>query len=137
MFRSKRKRNATPNIDSLFGASTGIQGDVIFSGGLHLDGSVTGSVKATGKDISRLVVGESAVVEGSVEAPVVELHGLVRGDIAGSRRVVLGPKARVEGNVQYGALEVAAGASIKGKLMKLEEPEKAAPPLKAEPGKTK
>ena len=114
-----RKRNATPHIDSLFGASTRIVGDVLFSGGLHLDGSVTGSVKATGAGVSRLVVGESAVIEGSVQAPVVELHGLVRGDIIASGRVVLGPKGRVEGNVQYGALEVAAGASIKGKLVKL------------------
>lgn len=116
-----RKRNAMPNIDSLFGPSTRIQGDVLFSGGLHLDGAVTGSVKSTGDGISRLVVGEPAVIEGSVEAPVVELHGLVRGDIVASGRVTLGPKGRVEGNVQYGALEVAAGASIKGKLLKLDK----------------
>jgi len=122
----KRKRNATPHIESLFGPSTRIQGDVLFCGGLHLDGAVTGSVKATGDGMSRLVVGEAAVIEGSVEAPVVELHGLVRGDIVAPGRVVLGPKGRVEGNVQYGALEVAAGASIKGKLVKLEVPEPAA-----------
>ena len=97
MFR--RKRNSNHGIDSLFGVSTGIQGRVPFSGGLHLDGSVTGSVKATGAGLSRLAMGESAVIEGSVEAPVVELHGLVRGDIVASRRVVLGPRARVEGNV--------------------------------------
>ena len=131
----KRKRNATPVIDSLLSASTGIQGDLIFSGGLHLDGSVTGSVRSTGTGISRLVVGESAVIEGSIVAPVVELHGLVRGDIEASKRVVLGPKARVEGNVQYAALEVAAGASIKGKLVKLASAEKAS---RAEtPGKSK
>jgi cytoskeletal protein CcmA (bactofilin family) len=118
----KNKRNPSPRIDSLLGASTRIQGDVVFAGGLHLDGQVTGSVKSTGEGIARLVVGEPAIIEGSVEAPVVELHGLVRGDIVASGRVVLGPRARVEGNVQYGALEVAAGASIKGKLVKLEEP---------------
>jgi cytoskeletal protein CcmA (bactofilin family) len=117
-----RKPKDTPGIDSLFGPTTRIQGDVLFSGGLHLDGSVTGSVRATGSGVSRLVVGEAAVIEGSVEAPVVELHGQVRGDIVASGRVVLGPKGRVEGNVQYGALEVAAGASIKGKLVKLETP---------------
>ena len=32
-----RKPNANPDIDSLFGASTRIQGDVLFTGGLHLD----------------------------------------------------------------------------------------------------
>jgi cytoskeletal protein CcmA (bactofilin family) len=123
-----RKRNGSPGIDSLLSANTAIQGDVLFSGGLHLDGSVTGSVKATGTGVSRLVLGESAVIEGSVVAPVVELHGLVRGDIVASQRVVLGVKARVEGNVQYAALEVAAGASIKGKLVKLADAGAAARP---------
>jgi cytoskeletal protein CcmA (bactofilin family) len=117
MFR--RKANATPAIESLFSASTRIQGDVLFSGGLHLDGAVTGSVRSSGKGTAVLVIGESAVIEGSVAAPVVELYGVVRGDIVATGRVVLGPKGRVEGNVQYGALEVAAGASIKGKLIKL------------------
>jgi cytoskeletal protein CcmA (bactofilin family) len=132
----KRKRNAAPGIDSLFSASTGIQGDVLFSGGLHLDGSVTGSVKATGTGDSRLVIGEPAVIEGSVVAPVVELHGLVRGDIEASRRVVLGPTGRVEGNVKYGALEVAAGASIKGKLVKLADTDRSAAKRKG-PGEDK
>jgi cytoskeletal protein CcmA (bactofilin family) len=120
MFR--RKQNTHPQIESLLASSTRIQGDVVFSGGLHLDGAVTGSVKAEGEGNSRLVIGESAVIEGSVEAPIVELYGVVRGDIIAPSRVVLGPKGRVEGNVQYGALEVAAGASIKGKLMKLDTP---------------
>jgi cytoskeletal protein CcmA (bactofilin family) len=118
MFR--RRRSAVPHIDSLLGGSTRIQGDLLFSGGLHLDGSVTGSVKSSGAGPSRLVIGESAVIEGSVVAPIVELYGVVRGDIMAPGRVALGPKGRVEGNVHYGSLEVAAGASIKGKLVKLE-----------------
>jgi cytoskeletal protein CcmA (bactofilin family) len=124
-----RKPNATPDIESLFSASTCVHGDVLFSGGLHLDGAVTGSVKATGKGVAVLVIGESAVIEGSVMAPIVELYGVVRGDIVAPGRVVLGPKGRVEGNVQYGALEVAAGASIKGRLIKLA----AADPVAAQP----
>ena len=116
------RKQTNPEIESLLSATTRIQGDVLFSGGLHLDGAVTGSVKAHGEGSSRLVIGESAVIEGSVEAPIVELYGVVRGDIVATTRVVLGPRGRVEGNVQYGALEVAAGASIKGKLVKLDTP---------------
>jgi cytoskeletal protein CcmA (bactofilin family) len=127
-----RKPNATPDIESLLSASTRIQGDVLFSGGLHLDGAVTGSVRSTGKGVAVLVIGESAVIEGSVAAPIVELYGVVRGDIVAPGRVVLGPKGRVEGNVQYGALEVAAGASIKGRLIKLA----AADPVAAQPEST-
>jgi len=117
MFRRDQKTDST--IDSLVSGSTRIQGDLQFSGGLHLDGAVTGSVRAADGLPSRLVVSESAVIEGSVEAQVVELHGTVRGDILASGRVVLGPRARVEGNLHYGAIEMAAGAHIKGKLVKL------------------
>jgi cytoskeletal protein CcmA (bactofilin family) len=116
MFRREPKSGAL--IDSLISASTRIQGDLLFTGGMHLDGAVTGSVRADGNAASRLVISESAVIEGSVTADVVELHGTVRGDIHARVRAALGPKARVEGNLHYGAIEMTAGAHIKGKLVK-------------------
>jgi cytoskeletal protein CcmA (bactofilin family) len=119
----RRDRQTPASIDSLLGTATRIQGDLLFTGGLHLEGAVTGNVRASGDGPSRLVVGEAAVVEGSVEARVIELHGVVRGDIQALERIALGPKARVEGNLSYGALEVAAGALISGKLVKLAQAE--------------
>ncbi len=89
MFRRDQKTD--PLIDSLVSGTTRIQGDVQFSGGLHLDGAVTGSVRAAAGAPSRLVVSESAVIEGSVEAEVVELHGTVRGDIFRPRPRHAGP----------------------------------------------
>ena len=103
----------------LVSASTRIDGDVQFSGGLHLDGAVAGNVHAVGDAPSRLVISESAVIEGSVVADVVELRGTVRGDIRARERAALGPRARVEGSLHYGAIEMAAGAHIKGKLVRL------------------
>lgn len=117
MFR--RDNHGGAAIESLLGPQTRIQGDLQFSGGLHLDGAVTGNVKSGGEAASRLVIGEHGVVEGSCEAQVIELHGTVKGDITGRQRVVLGPNARVEGNLSYGAIEMAAGAAIKGKMVKL------------------
>jgi len=117
MFRKAKHSSAA--IDSLLAGRTCIQGDVVFAGGLHLDGSVTGNVRSEGEGDTRLVIGESGVVEGSCEAQVVELHGTVKGDITGRQRVLLGPRARVEGNLHYGAIEMAAGAAIKGKLLKI------------------
>ncbi len=113
------RKDSHAAIDSLLGARTRIQGDLAFAGGLHLEGSVTGNVKPEGEGATRLVIGETGLVEGSCEADVVELHGTVKGDITARQRVVLGPKARVEGNLQYGAVEMAAGAAIKGKMVKL------------------
>ncbi|MGH8206284.1 MAG: bactofilin family protein, partial [Steroidobacteraceae bacterium] len=57
------------------------------------------------------------VIEGSVQAPDVLVNGRVNGDIFGSERVVLGSKAKVQGNVHYGVIEMALGAEISGKLI--------------------
>ena len=94
-----------------------MQGDVEFAGGLHIDGRITGSVRAIAGAGASLSVSEHGVIEGSVEAPQVVLNGRVNGDIFGRDRVVLGGKARVRGNVHYGVIEMALGAEISGKLV--------------------
>ncbi|HEU4626014.1 MAG TPA: polymer-forming cytoskeletal protein [Steroidobacteraceae bacterium] len=126
-------RDSKPNIDTLIGKAARVQGDVEFEGGLHLDGQVTGNVRAVhgpGSG-STLSVSENGFIEGSVEADNVTLNGTVRGDIYASDRLVLGPRARVQGNVRYGVIEMTLGAEIKGKLMPLPSP--VAVPMEGEP----
>ena len=117
MFKRREKDSTGGRIDTLIGRNASVQGDVEFSGGLHVDGRITGSVRATAGAAAALSVSEHAVIEGSVEAPHVVLNGRVNGDILGSDRVVLGAKARVRGNVHYGVIEMALGAEISGKLV--------------------
>ena len=95
MFKRRNKGHA--RIDTLIGRNTSIHGDVEFCGGLHVDGRVAGSVRAGGE--GSLSVSDHGVIEGSVEASHAVLNGRVNGDIFGSERVVLGSKARVQGNV--------------------------------------
>ncbi len=116
MFR-RRDRKTSTRVDTLIGRSANVQGDVEFSGGLHLDGRVTGSVRAAPGAAATLSVSETGVVDGSVEVPSVVLNGVVRGDIVAREGVVLGALAKVLGNVQYGAIEMALGAQINGKLV--------------------
>jgi cytoskeletal protein CcmA (bactofilin family) len=104
-------------IDTLIGRSASVQGDIEFAGGLHIEGHVTGSVRGAAGASAAISVAEHAVVEGSIEAVHVVLNGAVHGDIRGSERVVLGAKARVQGNVHYGSIEMALGAEIQGKLV--------------------
>jgi len=104
-------------IDTLIGRTTRIKGDVTFSGGCHLDGQVTGNVRAEAGTTSVLSVSEHGAIEGSVHAPHVVLNGTVTGDIHARERVELGAKARINGNVHYGVIEMAMGASINGKLV--------------------
>jgi cytoskeletal protein CcmA (bactofilin family) len=115
MFRRREKHDAG-RIDTLIGRNAHVQGDIDFSGGLHVDGHVAGSVRAA-SDGGALSVSEGGVIDGSVAAPQVMLNGRVNGDIYGSERVVLGSKAKVQGNVHYGVIEMALGAQISGKLV--------------------
>jgi cytoskeletal protein CcmA (bactofilin family) len=115
------KRNKDLKIDTLIGAGTRINGDVEFSGGLHLDGyingNVSGNVSGEQSAGATLSVSEQGGIEGSVRVPNIILNGLVKGDIDATLRVELGEKARVLGNVRYSAIETAVGAQINGKLI--------------------
>ncbi len=116
MFR--RKENKQPKIQTLIGAKTRINGDVVFCGGLHLDGHINGNVTADeATEGTVLLVSEQGCIEGSVAVPSIVLNGIVKGDIEASDRVELGPKARVLGNVHYQIIETAIGAQITGKLI--------------------
>jgi cytoskeletal protein CcmA (bactofilin family) len=115
MFKQKQTKNAS--IDTLIGLKTRINGDVEFTGGLHLDGYINGNVKGDSNQRTFLSVSEHGCVEGSVIAPNVILNGIVKGDIDAADRVELGAKARVLGNVHYTIIETAVGAQINGKLI--------------------
>jgi cytoskeletal protein CcmA (bactofilin family) len=115
MFKQKPTKNA--NIDTLIGPKTRINGDVDFTGGLHLDGYINGSVRGDSNQGTFLSVSEHGCVEGSVIAPDVILNGIVKGDIDASNRIELGAKARVLGNVHYTIIETTVGAQINGKLI--------------------
>lgn len=120
-------RESRSRIDTLIGKGARVNGDVEFVGGLHLDGQVFGSVRSDGAREATLSVSDSGYIEGPVQAATVLLDGSVKGDIHARERVVLGATARVEGDVYYGIIEMAVGAQIIGKLVRLAA-EPAAPP---------
>ena len=115
MFSRKQRRHTV--VDTLVGSNTKINGDLNFEGGCHVDGTVNGNVSADTESNSALSVSEDANIKGGVTVPYVVLHGIVRGDVFASKRVELGPTARVIGNVYYNLIEMAIGAEINGKLV--------------------
>jgi cytoskeletal protein CcmA (bactofilin family) len=108
-------------IDTLIGKASRVHGDLEFTGGLHLDGSIAGNVRADPSESSSLSISETGSIEGNVEAVNVILNGTVRGDILARGRVVLGATASVQGNVYYGVIEMTLGAQIMGKLTRLSD----------------
>ena len=112
-----RKQRRHTVVETLVGANTRISGDLHFSGGCHVDGTVNGSVTADPDSKSALSISEGGNIDGGVTVPYVVLNGIVRGDVFANQRVELGPTARVIGNVYYNLIEMAIGAEINGKLV--------------------
>lgn len=103
-------------IDCLIGASTAIEGDITFSGGLRVDGKVHGNLMVTEGESGTLVVSEHAQVEGEIHASHVVINGAVTGPVHASEYVELQPKANVTGDVHYKTIEMHLGAVVQGRL---------------------
>jgi len=112
----KKGRKAV-SIQTLIGADTRIEGNLRFDGGCHIDGLVDGSVTAGNNSDAYLSISEHGRVEGNVSVPRLGLSGTVEGDVVVTERAELGPTARVNGNVHYKLIEIAAGAEINGQLI--------------------
>ncbi len=113
----KFKNKKTTRIDSLIGQNTEIQGEVKFSGGVHIDGKIQGKVVGENDGSSLLSQSEYGEIEGEVRSPYVVINGIVNGDVHGSRHVELLSNAKIKGNVYYNLVELAVGAEVNGKLV--------------------
>lgn len=104
-------------IKTLIAQGTRIDGDMKFEDGLRVDGEVHGAIHATSEGGgSLLVISEGAVAEGGLKADHVIINGTVKGPVEARELLELQPKARIEGDVQYVALEMHQGATIFGQL---------------------
>jgi cytoskeletal protein CcmA (bactofilin family) len=108
-----------PPIRTLVGEGTCVEGELRFSEGLRIDGEVVGDVLAVGEGRSLLVIGEKASIIGRVKASHVIVNGLITGPLESTDLLELQPKARIEGPVRYGALEMHQGAQVTGELRPL------------------
>jgi len=105
---------------TLIAPSAKVSGDVEFTGGLHVQGTVEGNI-SVGKEGGRLIIGESGVVKGEIQVPQVVINGRVEGDVHATENLELAEKASVEGNVYYLMIEMVMGARVNGKLVRLDD----------------
>ena len=120
MFERRKARPPQKRIDSLIGAGTVVQGNVMFAGGLRIDGAVDGKVATADNAPGTLVISEHARVDGEVKVSHVVINGSVTGPVTAADYLELQAKARVNGDVVYRTLEMHVGAIVQGKLMHAE-----------------
>jgi len=136
-----RKRNESSHASrhaetSLISHGTIIRGDVRFTGMLHVEGRIEGTVLGEGAN-AVFTLSEHGQVQGEVRVPHAMINGQVHGDIFASERLELASQARITGDVRYSSLEMAAGAQVNGRISHQGEEhiqrELPAPDMRAEP----
>lgn len=120
----KRKPAPQKRIDALIGTGTTVRGDIVFEGGLRVDGTVIGNLAVADGKPGTLVVSESARVDGRIEVTHVVINGSVNGPVVAKDYLELQPKARIVGDVSYRTVEMHIGAVVEGRLE----------PVQGEPG---
>ena len=116
MLGSKKSSFSVSGATTLVSSETVVVGDLHFSGNLDIEGLVQGNIVAKdGKDALVRVLGEGCV-EGEIRCPCVLINGEVKGDVHSSQHLELAAKGRVQGNVFYTLLEMAAGSEVNGSL---------------------
>lgn len=118
MFGGKT-RNGKPQtrIDCLIGAGTTVEGNIVFVGGLRVDGEVRGNVSVESGKEGTLIVSERARIEGEVSVSHLVANGTLVGPVHVRESLELQPNARVTGDVEYMQLEMMPGAVVQGRLV--------------------
>ena len=117
MFGNKANGKPQNRIDCLIGTGTTIEGNIIFSGGLRVDGRVRGDVTVAEGKPGTLVLSEEAHIEGTIRVSHIVINGAVSGTVHAAEYVELQPKANVTGDVHYRTLEIQLGAVVQGRLI--------------------
>ena len=122
MFRKKNTMAIdVSRLAGLLAQDTCVRGDVMFAGGLRIDGRVEGNVQGKPDDRGLLVLSEKGVIVGTVKVHDAVVNGRVEGDLEVEHFLELQVGARVTGNITYRTLKLDCGATVDGKLVRMGE----------------
>jgi cytoskeletal protein CcmA (bactofilin family) len=94
------------------GRGINVSGRLVFQEPVRIEGRFRGEVSSS----ELVVITEQASVEGRVRTPRVLILGELTGDVIGAKSAVLGPHARMKGNIESETLTVCEGASLEGDI---------------------
>lgn len=122
MFGRKQKNTIeVTKLSSLIADNLHVVGDVLFSGGLRVDGKIEGNVLGKRGEKSLVVLSDKGCIVGRIKAYDAVINGTVNGDLEVQHFLELQAGARVSGNISYRQLQMECGATVDGKLLKVDE----------------
>ncbi len=112
-----KRKIKTMQVDTLVGKHSKIVGDILYTGGVHVEGEIEGNLMAEEVDKGFVVVSESGLVKGEIRGPTIIVYGTVNGDVYATGTIELAAGAKINGSVYYNLLEMANGAEVNGSLV--------------------
>lgn len=105
----------TGNAVNLLCEGTVIVGDIKTKNDIRIDGIIKGKIVTSG----RLVVGNTAKIEGNIDCANVDVIGIVLGDIQASGMVALKSPAKMIGNITSSQISIEPGVVFNGNCQML------------------
>ena len=102
----------TDDFQAFLDSGASFQGKLCFTGSVRVDGHLQGDISSDGT----LVVGETGVVEATLQVAGLIVHGTVIGDVKAEERVEVGPAGQIEGSLDTPSLKVDEGARVSAKV---------------------
>ncbi|WP_142601003.1 bactofilin family protein [Solitalea koreensis] len=96
---------------NLIGSKTEICGDLTCKGDVRIDGFVKGSIHS----VSKVVLGSTGRVEGSISCVNADISGTLSGNINISELLFLKSTAKIDGDIYTAKMVVESGAVFTGK----------------------
>lgn len=113
MFNKETKREIEQQVSGStthIASGTSFEGNIESLGNIRIDGVIVGNVKCKAK----IVMGESALVEGNIISQNAEIAGEVRGLIEVTDLLVLKPTGIVNGDIVANKMVVESGGAFNG-----------------------
>ena len=98
------------NVQTMIGNGAVVNGPITLKGGIIIYGKVYGDIQTDGP----LRITVSGQVFGSVQASDAHIGGSINGDITVSKKIVLGSKSEIIGDLIYRSLIIEDGAQFQG-----------------------
>lgn len=113
MFKPREKSKITAeeiSSSTIVGGGTLLSGSIRASGNIRVEGKLIGEIESQAK----VVVGESAIIEGNIFSLNSEIAGEVKGNLEITGCLVLKPTAVIHGDIIAYELQIESGATFNG-----------------------
>ncbi len=128
MFSKGNNLEKFKDAETVIGASIKVKGNFQGQGSIIIQGALEGSLKTD----ANILIGDRARVVANIESKDAVINGEVRGNVKAKNYLAVGGTAKIFGDVQYGEISIAKGASVNGQLLMLAEEHKRGEKVKGE-----